>query len=204
MKSPKDSVPYCVTARETGRQTTCGCDSWRGANLDRVLRNDALLGQVVSDHIHPQIYRTYRVAVVLPFPGQRLPGVFVLGKGGDSQLDRIGVMRSDGIDVGGGRRAPSGRQSRAEVNLLCRIGVVQNEQRHPERFARSDLRLGWIEVGQVFDVVGPPECLVKSPRAAEFEREARRRRLIAAGTDVADGLRFNTLEDVAGHTSANQ
>src|SRR5215469_3331912 len=204
MKSPKDSVPYCVTARETGRQTTCGCDSWRGANLDRVLRNDALLGQVVSDHIDPQSYRTYPAAVALPFPGQRLPGVFVLGKGGDPQLHRVGIMRSDGIDVGGGRLAPAGWQSRAEVNLLRRIRVVANEQRHPERFARSDLRLRWIEIGQMFDVVGPPECLVKSPRAAEFQGETRRRRLKAAGADVADGLRFNTLEDVAGHTSANQ
>src|SRR5215472_12165294 len=113
-------------------------------------------------------------------------------------------MRSDGIDVGGGRLAPAGWQSRAEVNLLRRIGVVANEQRHPERFPRTDLRLGWIEIGQMFDVVGPPECLVKSPRPAEFKCETRRGRLIPARAGIGDGLRLNALKDVAGYTPADQ
>src|SRR5215469_818677 len=113
-------------------------------------------------------------------------------------------MRSDGIEVGVGLLVPPGGQSRAEVNLLDRVRLVANEQRHPERFAGSDLRLAWIEIGQMFDVVGPPECLVKSPRAAEYQAETRRRRFKAAGADVADGLRLNALKDVAGYASADQ
>ena len=77
-------------------------------------------------------------------------------------------MGSDGIQVGVGPLVPPGWQSRAEVNLLSRIRVVANDERHPERFAGSDLGLGRIEIGQMFDVVSPPEHLVKSPWPAEF------------------------------------
>src|SRR5215472_13795628 len=113
-------------------------------------------------------------------------------------------MRSDGVQVGVRPLVPPGWQSRVEANLLSRIRVVLNNERHPERFARSDLGLGWIEIGQMFDVVGPPECLVKSPRPAEFKCETRRGRLIPARAGIADGLRLNALKDIAGYTSADQ
>src|SRR5215469_12469919 len=107
-------------------------------------------------------------------------------------------------ECGIGFLAPSRRQSGMQSYLLGRVRVVANDERDPQGFTEANLCLRGVEIRQMPEIVGRPECMVERPWAAEFERDTRGRRFIALRPSVKDGIGLDSVEDIARGSTSHQ
>src|SRR5581483_6836874 len=137
-------------------------------------------------------------------PRQILPGSLVRSRRGDRELDRVRVARGNGINGSFRFLRPTCWQRGTQRDLLWGIGLVADDDRHPERFSGGDLRFGRVQVSQVLDIVGAPEGPVEGPWTTKFERHSRSGRFVSASAGIGYRLGRDPLEDVAGRSSANK
>src|SRR5205809_376116 len=137
-------------------------------------------------------------------PSNRLPTVFVRLRRRNGELNRVGIVRRNGLHRCAGLLAPARGQHSAYRNLLYRIGVIADKQGNPQRIARCNLRLRRVQISEMLDVVRWPKGPIEGPGSTQLKGQLCRWWLITTSPDIPNGSWRDTFEDVTRGCAADQ